>query len=145
VKSEKCTIAINLEFRLGTRLRLDKTRQSPVVSDKHGTSIRGGAEKAQSALKSRRPRSQSQFRCNFFYFFVLNFQVSFEVVMPPSGRSLYAIPASEASLATISPIWDAMKELSINTKVHYPFCPTDPSQPRASSLWPLATPPSSAT
>ena len=37
-----------------------------------------------------------------------------------SGRDGWRVPASEASLATVSPIFDAMKQLTISPKVSYP-------------------------
>lgn len=37
-----------------------------------------------------------------------------------SGRDGWRVPASEASLATVSPIFDAMKQLTISPKVGCP-------------------------
>jgi hypothetical protein len=47
---------------------------------------------------------------------IFSFQTNLDI-MTPSGRTSYKIPASEASLATISPIFDAMKQLKISPKV----------------------------
>jgi len=41
--------------------------------------------------------------------------------MPASSRDGWNVPASEASLATISPIFDAMKQLTIAPKVPPPL------------------------
>jgi hypothetical protein len=41
--------------------------------------------------------------------------------LPRSGRTAFKAPASVASLEAISPIFDAMKKLTIAPKVPLPF------------------------
>jgi hypothetical protein len=51
---------------------------------------------------------------DIFDFFLFSAVV---MTMPPSARSSFKVPASAASLATVSPIWDAMKQLKVNPNV----------------------------